>query len=367
MVDKKASKKRIEKNNSKQKKTEEKEETRIVNLEDILKVLEFLSKMKERFPITETYRRATQELITGRYMEQTKANMTKVIKSLYGIGLPRNWDKIHYEIFDTFLNKKVFGYDFITFNRAEVERLIYPASILVTNAILQADKLYSKLSKLSPKARIEQENIVLELSFQNLTSINTLKDMEERAKTWRNIFTAFSRLTSMPIEDPKIFFVEHGSLIIFLLAVSAVITALTNATLKLMEVQKKRYEIIKLKREIELVGLKKIKALDEIAEEANKLVGDNIPKISDYLIKEHKYQKADKGEVRNHLNMALKDIHTFIDKGGEINIRGKLASKEPEVKKLFKNFIEIRQLRDGLEKLKALPKRKLLDTVKKIG
>jgi len=191
------------------------------------------------------------------------------------------------------------------------------------------------------------------------------KAMEEETRTWRNIFTAFSRLTSIPVEDPKIFLVEHGSLIIFLITVSVVITALTNATLKLMEVQKKRYEIIKLKREIELMGFKKMKALAEIEGEANKLVENSIPKISDYLIKEHKYQKTDKGEVRNHINMALKDIHSFIDKGGEINIRGKLASKKPEAKKLSENFAEIRQLRNSLEKLKALPKRKLLDKTKK--
>jgi len=340
-------------------------ENRIVSLEDILKVLAFISNLKEEFPIIGLYRIATTELKTNKYTERTKHKLIEILKAFYRIDLPKDWDKIHYEIFDTFPIKKVFGYDFISLRGTERDNIIYEASILATNAILQADKLYSKLSKLSPKARIEQEIIVLELSFQNLASINTLKDMEERARTWRNIFTAFSRLTSIPIEDPKIFFIKHGSLIIDFLTVSIMITALTNATLKLMEVQKKRYELIKLKREIELVGLKKIKALSEIETEANKLIEDNIPKISDYLIKEHKYQKTDKGEVRSHINMALKDIHTFIDEGGEINIRGKLASKETRVKKLFNDFIEIRKLREGLEKITALPKRKLLNKTKK--
>jgi len=240
----------------------------------------------------------------------------------------------------------------------EVQNIINDLKKLNTN-IKQLKSSLGSLTEEFEEEEVEEGKAILYLVFEEDASIKTIKDMEDYSKQWRRILSGFFKFAKEPQEDAKIYSIEKGSLILGLIGKVTLITLIARGTSEMLGIYKKVLEIKKAKLEVENLELKndKIKSgLKGLDEELKSLIEKKSQEVVKNLMKEYKGKsETDKQEVENHINISLRQIFDFVEKGGKIDFTDPNKKEDSKEKReLINSFNDVKSIESEVEELKAL-------------
>lgn len=182
---------------------------------------------------------------------------------------------------------------------------------------------------------LEDDNLLI-IKFKENSFFQNINLLEKFCRIWSKIIMSFMYLTK---EDIKPVYIESISkdYIIFFLEKETIET-LTNAAYEVLKGYKKVIEVRRLQLEIESINLTN-------KEELRDLLEDEVLNIVDILSSQVTYElisqfnwetKPKKNELHKSIQISLKQIVNFIEKGGSIE-----SKNSRELKKLNEKIIII--------------------------
>jgi hypothetical protein len=195
---------------------------------------------------------------------------------------------------------------------------------------------------------IEDGHAVLQITFKAKAAMGNVTDWKEYSEQWWRIVRSFGLLTDTTADQAKILSFQQGSVIVEVSALYILVKAVGLAADKIMSVIERLLDLRKKIQEIKRLDLTNKQIELDLQKEADAFVENKMSQITENLILEINKAKAEDGEVKNGLQLSIKDLYQFLDKGGTVDCRLRLMDKEPE---------EATQLRDVYGKIRTLETR----------
>ena len=202
----------------------------------------------------------------------------------------------------------------------EVEQIIEDYNLLMIELATLSKSLETILFDADNEQDTKQSNSynLLFLSFEEGTFFQNLSLLEKFCRIWNRILMSFMYLTGETIKPTLIFEIKPKS-ISFALEPEA-IKALTTSACKVLVGYKKVLEIRKLQLEVNNLNLHNKYELENLLEDEVINIVDILSfQVSTELVGAYDLRKKiKKEEIRKNLQIALKQIVNFIEKGGKI-------------------------------------------------
>ncbi|HEO9338323.1 hypothetical protein ED5_3111 [Enterobacter roggenkampii] len=230
------------------------------------------------------------------------------------------------------------------------------------------ESIHDAAEKLKPYATVIENSHYLEntsrlsIVFKDGVKIDTLKDMESRAKEWSQIIHNLGSAVGVAPNEFKILGTRNGSIIIDLYLCSAAIIPIgfiLNRTLSIIErfaISMKRIKSIysydpndPAYKEIE----KEITKLNEKYFNVEKLL--SAQKIADEVVKEMELPEGKVHEAHTQIQSSIKKILEHLKKGGELDAYVPKENKDDDLddknaKRAYKVIEEFRHKKLGISK-----------------
>ncbi|MGD0058165.1 MAG: hypothetical protein ABSD58_01985 [Verrucomicrobiia bacterium] len=185
--------------------------------------------------------------------------------------------------------------------------------------------------------------------------ITNVAEWREYTDQWWKIIRHFGLLTDTTADQAKILSIQEGSIILEISAVYVLVKAIGLAADKILNVIERLYELRRTSREITRLDLTNKQIEKDLQKEADTFIESNLGQITQQVIAEINKSKAREGEVKSSLQISIKDLFDFLDRGGTVDCRLELTEGESGApKELQAIFGQIRALETRVEELKLL-------------
>lgn len=295
---------------------------------------------------------------------QQKTNLIAAIKSIRPETLTLNERRL----LKTFIDMDVMGDSGVDkVNRIFADHNLDP--IGAVNAFNEMQQKYARLIStaseilkiLEPidvaviETDIEDGHAVLQITFKGKATMGSVTDWREYSEQWWRIVRSFGLLTDTTADQAKILSFQQGSVIVEVSAVYILVKAIGSAADKIMSVIERLLDLRKKIHEIKQLDLTNKQIERDLEKEADAFVENKMSQITQHVTAEINKAKAEDGEVKNSLQISIKDLYQFLDRGGTVDCRLRLMDKEPEEAKQLRDvYGEIRTLETRIEELKLL-------------
>ncbi len=181
-----------------------------------------------------------------------------------------------------------------------------------------------------------EENNLLIIKFKENSFFQNINLLEKFCRIWSKIIMSFMYLTKEDIKPAYIQSISKDYIVFFL--EEETIETLTNAAYEVLKGYKKVIEVRRLQLEIESINLTNKEELRDLLEDEVLNIVDIISSQVTYeLISQFNWEtKPKKNELHKSIQISLKQIVNFIEKGGSIE-----SKKSQELKKLNEKIILI--------------------------
>ncbi len=181
-----------------------------------------------------------------------------------------------------------------------------------------------------------EDNNLLIVKFKDNSFFQNINLLEKFCRIWNKILMSFMYLTNERIKPAFIDSISKDSITFYL--EKETIETLTNAAYEVLKGYKKVIEVRRLQLEIESINLTNKDELKDLLEDEVINIVDIISSQVTYeLIAQYNWDKKDKkDELHKNVQISLKQIVNFIEKGGSIESTG-----SGDLKKLNEKIIVI--------------------------
>lgn len=223
-------------------------------------------------------------------------------------------------------------------------------------AINRTTQLEAGLKDCLPEDTIEShDKVLMRVTFKGGAQMDNLSDFKKWGETWYEIGRGITMAHDSAPEDIKIIGAGKGSIIIELLIGMAIAKSVTEIIMGGLQVAEKVLDIRKKAEEIKAMKLTNEKIARELQDEATTEKNMGIEKIKNDMVVQLGLNKGSRGDKINALGVSIKDLVTFIEKGGDVDlvIPEESSSEEDNVanSELRVAFAEIRQLERKIDLL----------------
>jgi len=163
-----------------------------------------------------------------------------------------------------------------------------------------------------------EDNNILIISFESGSFFQNIHYLEKFCRIWNRILLSFMYLTNEPVEFANIHDLNSNN-ISFILN-NKIIDTITQASYQVLKGYKKVVEIRRLQLEIESINLSNKSEIKNLLDDEVINIVDIISSQVTYeLLAKYKWdKKSEKDELYKNIQISLKQIVNFIEKGGKI-------------------------------------------------
>jgi len=294
-------------------------------LNDKQLLLHYQNLAKQLFNLSKTY---SEDIL-----QKVESEKKQIIK-IHDEFTRETWTEIQIEFIKKFNRDRLLGQKAIRrillvfqFHNAnpfeearEVEQIIEDYNLLMIELTTLLKNLDTILIDPDDNKANQQTNSynLLFLSFDEGTFFQNLNLLEKFCRIWNRILMSFMYLTGETIKPTLIYDIKPRS-ISFSLEPEA-IKALTTSACKVLIGYKKVLEIRKLQLEVNTLNLHNKYELENLLEDEVINIVDILSfQVSSELVESYDFhKKIRKEELRRNIQIALKQIVNFIEKGGKI-------------------------------------------------
>ena len=344
-----------------------------MHIANLVEVIEYIIDSIEEQSLIQKY----QHLVTSlnQVRQNPNPNFTnqlqeakKDVISINELIEPANWNYSKLKLYGIYNSEGLIGInanqriiDSFEENQANPTGVAQEVQIMINELTELKNEFENIQNTLEPifdefvEEEIPDDKSLLYLFFENEVEIETIKELEKASTQWNRIIKGFARLAKDSTEAPRIHSVEKGSLILGIIAGATTVVAIAKGVSQLLEVYKKVLEIRKLQLET-----KKLKLDGDIDKQFEKRIESIIEESAQKAVEkltEELGETDDRNEVKNAVSLALKDIFSFVEKGGRIDYQEKEETKTSKAarKKLNRTFQKVKEIETDIETMKKLP------------
>ncbi len=188
------------------------------------------------------------------------------------------------------------------------------------------------------------------LYFEGPLSVHNIADLERYARLWDGILSTFSKLTGEENLSLDINSFRNGEVVLGVVTEAKTLDAITTGVIGMVTPLPLILQIRKIQIETTLLPL--YNDLNKLLEEEiQTLINSTALKTAQKLVTEYFSDTFDEDEMITDLSHALKQILSFIEKGGKIEFKPLLPG--PEATQTNKTLIESFAVAKELESLKG--------------
>ncbi len=263
----------------------------------------------------------------------------------------------------TFLNKIGIGSYIREEGVALIEDVLFKNVIDVATSAQKISEIYNKVQEgYSRSNQIKtalancftdephelKNEILLRVSFTGNAAMENVSHFKEWGSIWYDIGRGVTMAHNLSPEDVKIVGAAKGSIIIELAVVASIAATISGIILSALKVAEKVLDIRKKAEELRQLKLKNEKLALDIENEAENEKKSGIENIKNDISITLKLQSNGEGDKVKALEVAIKNLVNFIERGGVVDfvIPEEQSSEEhnSENKSLRVAFNEIRKL-----------------------
>lgn len=255
------------------------------------------------------------------------------------------------------------------FGIAELEDILYKNVIDMATSVQKLNEIISILNSGIAKSNqikaglsgclVEEEyeskdEVLIRVNFSGDAAISNVKDFKAWANVWYEIGRGVAMAHDSAPEDIKVVGATKGSIIIELAVVASVATTVSGIILAALKVAEKILDIRKKAEELKALNLSNKKLAKDLEAEADKEKLNGIREITINISKKLNIDTAKKGDVVNSLDVSVKNLVDFVEKGGVVDFVAPdddVGEDSEQYVDLNLNFQEIRRLERRLELL----------------
>jgi hypothetical protein len=202
---------------------------------------------------------------------------------------------------------------------------------------------------------IEEGRAVLQITFKDKAAISNVTEWREYSEQWWQIVRSFGLLTDTTTDQAKVLSFQQGSVLVEVSAPCLLVTAVGIAASRILTVIERLLDLRKKIAEIKQLDLTNKQIERDLEKEADAFQENKGNQIAQQVIAEINKAKVTDGEVTTAVQMSVKNLFIFLDKGGTVDCRLREAEEQPEeAKRLRTVYDSIRQLETQIDELKLL-------------
>ncbi len=323
-------------------------------LEDLVFVLNQIKKIYGEYGLLDlyvNYANTLEQIAKESTEELQKAvkDYRKRIEEAHTKLEPNGWSYSQIEFFDKFGARSLVGkqgwqnfLDVLADNQAntpgavaEIRRLETDLTQLITNT----DNVLNSLGKISASPKLEPDEAIIEIVFDDKAGINNLADQAKFSEIWKDIIYAYSLLAGTSIEKTRIIGVSKASPFTEYLASGTLLVGFLHQTIVQFLDLKEHFLNLKsnalaLENEQLILDGKRFKLMDEIDKRQREKVIEVVHQIADLST----VKGVDVG-IKNTAKIALAksapDLYDFLTNGGKVD------TSEPQAKEMDKKSFKL--------------------------
>lgn len=290
---------------------------------------------------------------------------------------PVGWNYASYSLFEKINNNKLVGRSAAD----SIEKLISPDNNDYKGIYSALDKKIKLLSKLSdnlkrdkqlldqviprevfkPSVKATNKSSLL-LYFEGHLSVNNVDDLERYSRLWGGILSTFSKLTGEENHSLDINNLSNDNLLLGVSVENKTISALASGITGMVSLLPLILKIRKIQSEI--INFSLYNDLNDLLEEEiMNVINESSWNTAKNLSSSFSINSFSEEEMTDEINKALKQILSFIEKGGRIEFTA--FTPDPEISNTNKVLIESIPVSKELSNLKDLSERAYKEKVGK--
>ena len=189
----------------------------------------------------------------------------------------------------------------------------------IAQGVKRAGQIKTGLKDCEIEEQYELDNeILMRISFAGCASMANVSDFKCWGNIWYDIGRGIAMAHNASPEDIKIVGATKGSIIIELAVAAGIATTTSSIILAALKVAEKVLDIRKKAEELKELKLKNGKLARELEKEAENEKKSGIEEITASVSKQLSLKDGE-GDKANALDVAVKNLVDFIEKGGEID------------------------------------------------
>lgn len=326
-----------------------------MHINQLLDIIQFIHKSASDSNLLDNYRNLLHVIkhSSGNYAEaEFFDDYHSKIQNVLSTLDPVKWDDVYYKTFLKFENKDVLGKaaalrfeNLLKLPHKEI--VISELEKIISEANEFADSLQKLKTSLEPMVRsvapgknsgidIEERHHLLYIQFNEGIFIKNISQLEKFCRIWNRILVSFAYLTHEAAEEVRVFDIESSS-ITFYTGIKT-INSLTRGAIQTLKGYKKVLEVRRLQLELDGLNLSNKEEIKTLLEEEMVNIVDVISGsvTSEFMSKYNWNNSVEYDTVYSQVQISLKQIMNFIEKGGYID-----SNHAGELRSLNKNVIEI--------------------------
>lgn len=245
---------------------------------------------------------------------------------------PTSWGKSHLEVFEKLENPHLLGSQ----ASSQITTLFSQSNGSYTsfiehleNQLLRITAVQNQLNQLiaSLKPLVgssegksiagNERHHLLNIHFEDALFIRDINQLEKFCRIWNSILTAFTLLTNEEMEEVRIFDIESNSIAFY--AGIKTLNALSNGIYLALQQYARILDIKRIQHEVnslELVHGEEISLL--LDQEMENVVDASTASIAAELLDKYQWTEGSASEVFSAIHVALKQMLSFVERGGVV-------------------------------------------------
>jgi hypothetical protein len=279
---------------------------------------------------------------------------------------PVGWGYSSYNLLDKINSNKLFGRTAADY----IETLITPESKDyngINTALNKKIKLFSRLSENLDTIQHLHDHVIPQdavkpavntgnkasmlISFEGRLAVQNIDELERYTRLWDGILNAFSQMTGVEILSMEINSFSKNGIVLCVYADDKTMNALSTG---IAGIESALPVILKIRKiQIEMVDLPLHNDINNLLEEEiTSLVSNSSWTTSQKLLSLYGIDSIDEDEILGDVSRALKQILSFIEKGGKIKFASLVS--DPEQAKSNQILVESFSIAQELESITGL-------------
>jgi hypothetical protein len=186
------------------------------------------------------------------------------------------------------------------------------------------------------------------LYFEGRLSVKNIADLERYARLWDGILNSFSRITGEENLTLDINSFRNGNIVLDVTTQDKTLNSIITGIVEILNLLPVILKIRKIQTEIVLIPLYN-NINDQLEDEISRLINQKAFESAQKLVSDKLSDSMDSEEIINDLSRALKQILSFVEKGGKIEFKPLMST--PEIIKTNKALIEAFAIAREMEKV----------------
>jgi hypothetical protein len=202
---------------------------------------------------------------------------------------------------------------------------------------------------------IEKGRAAIQIIFKKKVAVDNITNLKDQTEEWWYVVRGVSLLTNTAVEENRILTVQKGSPLIVELSsvyiavrvVGLIVDKVLTAVDRYLDLKKKVEEV----RHMNLQNKQIERDLDKEAENFRETIVED---IKTKIIEEIAPDKKSNGEIHKAMEITVKNVFAFLDKGGSIDCRVPEDNSSSDAKQLQQMYERIRLLESKLDGVRLL-------------